>query len=348
MATNEAKVLIIRFSSFGDIVQAMSAPTVILQQWADARADWLVRSDFASLLRSHPHVNRVISFERRDGLSGLFRLGWELSKQEYTHIYDAHLSLRSRLICWVIKLFILVNNAKKVNFTSRPKDRLKRFLLFFLRVNLFPQPFRGVHSFLEPLRKWGLQIDRGIGPHFWVDGNKDLPDDFIHFFSNGSTPIAIAPSAAWGLKRWPIENWRQLIQLLPEERFLVLGGPEDHFCRDLAAVSPDRVLNCAGRASLQQSALLISRSWLTISGDTGLLHVADQMEKPCIALIGPTAFGYPSGARSVVLEVDLKCKPCSKDGSGKCSNRFYQKCLTSITPAWVADTTRRLRKKVSS
>jgi len=85
-----------------------------------------------------------------------------------------------------------------------------------------------------------------------------------------------------------------------------------------------------------QSAVVINLSDLIIANDTGLLHVADQMAKPTIALIGPTAFGYPSHPGSTTLEIELPCKPCSKDGRGRCVNTVYQKCLVELTPERVA------------
>jgi ADP-heptose:LPS heptosyltransferase len=65
--------------------------------------------------------------------------------------------------------------------------------------------------------------------------------------------------------------------------------------------------------------------------------MAESLGKNVVALIGPTPFGYPSRAESVVVEVPLWCRPCSKDGSGPCINFKFQKCMKDITPERVFD-----------
>jgi ADP-heptose:LPS heptosyltransferase len=147
------------------------------------------------------------------------------------------------------------------------------------------------------------------------------------------------------MKRWPLDHWRELIRLLPECGFVLLGGPEDSFLGALAEVAPDRTLNLAGQLSLAESSALLRHVDLVIANDTGLMHVADQMEVPTLALIGPTAFGYPSHTSSRTLEVDLPCKPCSKDGRGKCVNSLYQRCMIEITPESVATAAKELIAK---
>jgi heptosyltransferase-2 len=139
--------------------------------------------------------------------------------------------------------------------------------------------------------------------------------------------IALVPSAAWEMKRWPLPLWKKLIELMPEHHFVVLGGKEDHFCEELKLVAPLRVENLAGKLTLVESCALIEGSGLVISADTGLLHVADVLGVKALSLMGPTAFGFTTGKQIVTLEVDLPCRPCTKDGRGNCSqnvNTFLQ------------------------
>ena len=95
-------------------------------------------------------------------------------------------------------------------------------------------------------------------------------------------------------------------------------------------------MNLAGKVSLVETSRVIERASLVVSNDTGSLQVADQMERPTIALIGPTAFGYPSHATSIYLENPLWCQPCSKDGRGGCVNDLYKRCLVELAPERVA------------
>ena len=116
--------------------------------------------------------------------------------------------------------------------------------------------------------------------------------------------------------------------------FVVLAGPNDQFTKELNVNS--NVINWTGTTSLRESAYVISRSLAVIANDTGLMHIAEQMGKPTIALMGPAPFGFPSRKTTTILERNLKCRPCSKHGQGPCVNSNYHECLASISADEVA------------
>jgi heptosyltransferase-2 len=339
------RLLIIRFSSFGDIIQATGVPQAFRLRFPQARVDWLVRSDFLNLLSSHPAIDEVLAFDKQEGLGGLIRYAWKLGDRGYTHVYDAHSNLRSRVVTLVLRfrsiLQQLTGRDGSYQFAKRSKQRLRRLLFFRFGMKTLPQPYRGAKSFHEPLKIWGLDGDVPQGPQFFTDTN--IPENVMAELEHLPRPwVALAPSAAWEMKRWPLDHWRELIRSYSGASFLLLGGKEDVFLEDLKREAPDRCANLAGRLKLSESSALLKLADLVIANDTGLLHVADQMERPTIALIGPTAFGYPSHPTSRTLEVELPCKPCSKDGRGGCVNSLYKRCLVEIEPARVIITARSL------
>ena len=71
---------------------------------------------------------------------------------------------------------------------------------------------------------------------------------------------------------------------------------------------------------------------MTISADTGIIHVVDAHQRPGVLLNGPTAFGKTFSPTVKILEENLYCRPCSKDGRGKCERQVYQQCMVEITP----------------
>ncbi|MEZ4871174.1 MAG: glycosyltransferase family 9 protein [Bdellovibrionales bacterium] len=295
------KLLILRFSSFGDIIQGFGVPTLVKSNFPDCEVHWIVRSDFADIVQAHTSIDVVHSFDRKEGLLGLIRKALQLKSQGFTHVYDAHNNLRSHIFSFF--LLGLWSNSK---FIRRSKERINRFLLFKLRMNRFPWPYKGALSFVRPIAKWIPQYTEVL-PTVQLETpewNQPLPESFI----------ALAPSAAWEMKRWPVEHWKDLIQQLPQKQFVLLGGPGDEFCAEIAAEAPDRVTNLAGRCSWLESCSVIKKSQALVSGDTGIMHLADLLGIKTFALIGPTAFGFPSYPNSKVLEVPLSCRPCTKDG----------------------------------
>jgi lipopolysaccharide heptosyltransferase II len=330
------KVLIIRFSSFGDVLQTLSVAGRLGDSLPHAEIHWVTRQEFLPLIHEHPHVKKVWCLERRAGLADLLRLGRELRAEKFTHIYDAHNNLRSRVLGWQLKGFLSWRGwLTGQKFLRRSIYRWRRFLLFRLHKNLFPKPFSGQFALLEPLQAWGLPVESPRPPQLflsrsgWESARAALADFSSEF-------IALAPSAAFPLKRWPVEYWQELVRRLPGERFVVLGGPEDLFLGDLEKADPLRVRNLAGRLTLEESAHIVAHAKALVANDTGLMHVAEQVGRPCVALMGPAPFGFPSRPLTKVMQLDLSCRPCSKHGQGPCVNPEYHKCLRGISPFQVA------------
>lgn len=325
------KVLIIRFSSFGDIVQCSSIVELIRQKFgAQNEIHWATRIDFDYLVKLNSEVNHVWAFEKKLGFIGLIRFALKLRSENFTHVYDAHNNLRSN----IIKLF-LMGRFSRPNLVTRSKDRWKRILLFNFRINKFPKPFKGIESYIAPLSAWGITQLSKTKFVKWTF----KPEVEVKLQSLALPPkfIALVPSAAWEMKRWPLDHWKKLIELLPGVQFIVFGGKEDRdFSEALVAIDPVRVTNLAGKLSLVESCSLINKASLVISADTGLLHVADVLGVKALSLMGPTAFGFTMSSLIKTLEVDLECRPCTKDGSGKCSQAIWQRCMVEITPTRVA------------
>jgi lipopolysaccharide heptosyltransferase II len=331
------KVLIIRFSSFGDVLQTLSVAGAIHVKFPDAEIHWATRQEFETLIATHPAIHKVWSLPKKSSLLDLSKLAHELKREKFDRVYDAHNNLRSHLIGWVLKGFLGWRAlAGRPRFLRRSIYRLKRFLLFKFRINLFPKPFSGQKALLEPLKKWGISDSPPPAPQLFVSENvrQKVAKPFDAF-------IALAPSAAFPLKRWPKEYFIDLIFKMKDTRFVLLGGPEDLFLNEIASVAPERVANMAGKLSLAESASMIEASLGLVSNDTGLMHVAEQIGKPCVALMGPAPFGFPCRPTTTILELKLWCRPCSKHGQGPCVNKEFQKCLRDIKPDQVASIVRR-------
>lgn len=300
----------------------MSVLSPLDERFPNSELYFVTKKEFSSLVLLHPKVKKVFSFNKQEGIFGLIRFALALRKEKFDIVYDAHSNVRSGILRLILKPF------SRSLFIQRPKERIKRILLFWFRVNKFPKPFRGMKSYLSPLKCLDVAqkpISLSINASF--DLKKWVPFDKF---------IILAPSAAWELKRWPLEYWKNLIELCPTEKFVILGGPNDTFCMDLQNIDPSRCLSLAGSLSFMESTYIVSKADLVISGDTGIIHVADLLGIKGIALIGPSAFGHPTGDYIKVLERPLECRPCTKDGRGKCTNPEFKKCLVDIKPKEVA------------
>jgi ADP-heptose:LPS heptosyltransferase len=327
----QVKILIIRFSSFGDIVQCLSILKVLKSTFHNSQIHFATKDQFHELVNANPDVDHVHGLKGKSDFKDLQEFTKNLKDESFDYIYDAHNNLRSFYMRMVL-------GPGKV--LKRSKNRLARFLLFFCGIDIFPKPFKGMYSYIKPLKKWGVTKEH-YSPLENLAQNWNFNSEVISKCQSFlDTPlektICLAPSAAWEMKRWPVQYFKILINILHKENFVVIGGPTDHFCEELKEVAPERVVNLSGKLSLLESSYIISKSKILVSADSGSLHVADLFNHPAIALLGPTAFGRPSFPNVRVLEKDLPCRPCSKDGRGKCSRETYQECMVNITPDQVA------------
>jgi heptosyltransferase-2 len=155
--------------------------------------------------------------------------------------------------------------------------------------------------------------------------------------------VAFAPGARWKTKRWPADHFAKLISTVSARDYapVLIGGTED--IADNAAiaraVSPEEPLDLTGSLSIIESAAILRECAALVTNDSAPLHLAEAVGTPVVALFGPTVreFGYyPILRRSMALEVDLPCRPCSRNGARSCPYGT-EECLTSIEPEAVLE-----------
>lgn len=328
--TDVRKILILRFSSLGDIIMATAMIRCLRKAYPLAQIDMVVRGDFLELIENNPHLDRKLTVSRKEGFKALFSLQKEINRQHYDVIYDAHRSLRTILLMPWLKA------DTKLYFK---KPYLKRALAMTFKLKgLIRGSKRMLERYIEPLEPLGVSYDGG-GPEVFV--KKENP-------STETQWIGMIPSAQWPGKRWPADRFRKTLELLlkeTNENFLVFGGPEDHFCADIVRGLPEeRVRNLQGRLSLSQVFEAMTSVKLCIANDTGLMHVADAMKIPSVLIFGPTNADMgclPFHPMSRILEHDLWCRPCSKNGQAPCI-RKQRWCLDLTTAEMVVTATHHL------
>ena len=145
--------------------------------------------------------------------------------------------------------------------------------------------------------------------------------------------VAIFPGASIAERRWGIERFRQVTLLLSKLgiQVVVVGGSEDREAGE-TIVAGGVGLNLAGRTSLVETAAVIDKSVLLVSGDSGVLHIAVGLGKPTVSLFGPgrSRKWAPKGVRHVVINKELSCSPCTTYGTTPSCPDNAQ-CMQEIT-----------------
>ncbi|MGK5094089.1 glycosyltransferase family 9 protein [Deltaproteobacteria bacterium TL4] len=342
------KILIIRFSSIGDLVLTTPIYRELKRLYPQSHVTLLTSKGFGEILSNNPHLDETILHPRQETWKELRQLIQRLKQESFSVIYDAHRSLRSRWIVWNLCSFGLKRGVQvwSINKRSWQRELLVRWKINFLKNGLSQR-----EHLLEPLQRQTsvpLQAHTELFPSLQAQTRvqqllktlKLVPKRYI----------CIGPSASFPLKAWPFDYFKQLIQWLLSQHWevILVGGAAEIESQFLAQHFEGRVHNLAGELSLLESAELLKHAFLAICNDTSIGHIAEAMRTPAFVFFGPTAreLGFaPFLKNSLLFETPLPCRPCSRTGQGECQITPPHQCLTSILPEKVFPCVEALQQK---
>jgi len=313
------KILIIRFSSIGDIVLTTPVPRCIKTQVKNAEVHFVTKLQYKTILENNPHIDKL--FLLKEDLNELIS---ELKKENYDVVIDLHNNLRTRIIKW--KLGVKSFSFNKLN--------IEKWLMVNLKINKLPD-VHIVDRYLETTKSLGVKNDL-LGLDYFISEKDEVPwSSFPETHRNGF--IAYAIGAQHETKKLPLEKMIELCKKI-NQPIVLLGGKEDvdNAEKIQAAFEKENsqhIFNACGKFNLNQSAAILRKSKLVFSHDTGLMHIAAALKKEVYSIWGNTipAFGmYPYQTKFHVLEnKNLNCRPCSKIGFHKCPKGHF-KCMNEM------------------
>ncbi|MBS1627686.1 MAG: glycosyltransferase family 9 protein [Bacteroidetes bacterium] len=311
------KILIIRFSSIGDIVLTTPAIRCLKQQINNVSVHYLTKENYASILTSNPYIDKVITLNNDWSL-----MIAELKKEQYDYIIDLHHNLRTLKVKRALK---------KVKSFSFNKLNIQKWLLTAFKINILPTEHI-VDRYMNTLKKMNVFND-GQGLDFFIPEKdkvalKDIPAS--HHFGF----IGIVIGAALNTKKLPLSKLKELCAKI-NHPIILLGGKEDReIGDDIMTIDNIKIYNACGKFNLNESADLIRQSKCIITHDTGLMHIAAALKKKIISVWGNTIpeFGMTpyygnNQIQNIIFQVsNLSCRPCSKIGYHKCPKKHF-KCM---------------------
>jgi heptosyltransferase-2 len=318
------KLAVIRFSSLGDCV--LLCP--LLSHAKRAGVDELTvvtKRAYAPLFAATAGVDRVVAIDHGAGIGNLMRIGDSLRADGATLI-DAHASLRSRLVAWRA-------GGAVARIDKHTRERLG--IIVLKRRAQLPTMLERYAALLEPAGLPRATLEPG-----GIVPPADAREAAARALPDGDA-IAVAPGSRWTSKRWP--GFAALCESLARagHRILLVGDEADRTSTaPIARALGDRGIDIAGRVPLLDTAAHIARCRVFVGNDSGLMHLAEAVGVPVVALFGPTveSFGYfPSLPGSRVIERNLACRPCSRNGSTPCPKGTVE-CLRAIGPESVLAT----------
>ena len=325
---NPRAILVLRFSSIGDIVQLTSPLKSLRYRFPETRIDVITLDDYAELLLDHPDINRIIHIPREMKYQELKEMGKMLAAKGYDLIIDLHNVIRSQIIRRQFKYI------KKIVYK---KPRWKRFKLIELKKNHFPNVFSQrwlYHQCLDKILDNEYPVPKS---KLVIQKNEQIE---IKYFlkKEGLTGsyITLVPGAAWPQKTWLVNHYKELVNLIINKlglSIIIIGSANDRICSALAKNKSTQILDLHGKLDIRKSLAIISLGEMTIGSDTGMVHASEALGVPVAMIMGPTNVQTGGGISldsSVVIEKDIWCRPCSQNGKRPCY-RSHQYCMTEIS-----------------
>ena len=302
--TDFKEILIIRIDEIGDMVLTLPVFQLIKEQYPEARITLWCKPFVKSLLKSNPHIHRVVSAKS------------ELGPQRYELILDMR---GNRSSLW----YALKN---------RPRVRLDRGTIRFRNKFLLPEHPHDTDTNLQVIQPLFTQqlSPRPVSLHIDEESTKKA-SAYIKEESLGKF-VVFHTTARRPLKKWKPENFVKLANFIKEQygwAIVFAGGeadiPEVETIREQIPFSS---YSFSGKGDLMDYAALVSQAQLMIGNDSGPMHIAAATGIPVIGLFGPSEphVFAPYGTRATYIHHKLHCNPCDqihcKYPDNPCINRI--------------------------
>ncbi len=317
------KILVIRFSSMGDIIYTTPVVRCLKEQIPGAEIHFLTKKEFQYIYQNNPYLTKLHTLK-----ATLKETIADIKQEKFDLIVDLHNNLRTS----IIKL------STNIPALTYKKDRLSKLFVLKFRWTSFIDPRHLVERYLDTVKSLGVKNDnKPIDYYISKEYNLSefLPESHQQKF------VAFIIGATHFTKRLPNDKIIEICKGL-NLPIVLLGGPD---VKDNAEVIKNAVGNnvysTCGITNLDQSVFLVSKAHKVIGFDTGLTHISEAFNKPLASIWGgttPDLLGVQPYkiTDSLITGVDLDCRPCSKFGLEKCPLTHF-KCMKNIPNEMVVD-----------
>ncbi len=327
-ALKNFKILIVKFSSLGDVILSTAAIKAIRKKFlTNHKVSLLVGNEAKEILLACPYIDELLVADLKNkdkGLKGLLKLGSNLRKKNFDIIIDLQNNRISHLLSY------LSMSPNRYGY-----DNGKYSFLLNHRIKDLDREVDPVTHQFRILKMLGIELADSHLELWPTQEDKKYVDDFLNsqWLSAHQKIVGLNlnASARWMSKSWPLANIAKLCEELSRRdiRVMVTGTQDDAEQVNIlnGMLKNAKIINACGKTTVNQLACLIKKCSVYISADSAPMHVALGMDVPLVALFGPTdpRRHFLPAKNCVLIRKELECSPCYKS---KCKNK---KCMDLIT-----------------
>ncbi len=313
------KVLIIRFSSIGDVV--LTTPIVrCIKNQLNAEIHYLTKASFAHVIHENPYIDKIHRLNENpdETIEILKCIGFDL-------VIDLQKNIRS----------IRISQALGVRTIQYNKLNVSKWLAVNLKINRLPKDKHLIDRYFESMAEIGIKDDGEGLDYFIMPEDEYDAQELVRGFSEYQVLVL---GATYFTKRIPKDKCIEIISMYKHSTVLLGGKDVNEIANEISTLFPEKVVNFCGKIGLGVSAGMIKHAIKIYTGDTGLMHIAAAMQKEILVLWGNTIpeFGmypyygnnHPDGHTDLQV-YDLSCRPCSKLGFDACPKGHFR-CMLDI------------------
>jgi len=302
------KILVIRFSSFGDIVLTYPFLNELRRLYPEAQIDFLVKKQFIGVIQLHSAVDNI------------FILSDNGKNRMKSEKYDVVFNLQGNPKSIFLSLYL----GRKI-FKVR-KDTLKKLVLVNLKINTLQNSLPVFAKYLVTLRAFNPEARTD----YTVTGKLRTAE----FGNNTGEYSVVSPSSKHFTKRMPADKFIEILNSFKTK--IILTGDNNVIDAEICSYISKNVSNAenlCGKLTFGELAAYIQKSKFIICNDSGILHLAEALNKKVFVFFGNTVkeFGfYPQLSSTEIFDSgELDCRPCSHIGKNKCIKGHF-KCMNDI------------------
>ncbi|MDR1523497.1 MAG: glycosyltransferase family 9 protein [Endomicrobium sp.] len=265
------KILIVKPSSFGDIVQALPCANALKQAYRGCQITWVVFDDWKLLPKICTDIDEVITWNRKENLKGFFDVLKKVRQTKYDIAIDLQGLLRSAILTKFSKSKIKIGVPGMKEFSN------------ILIKEIYPQKSE-INATLRNLETVHYLTGQSFDPKVNIKINANV-DNIIKDNKILKNFIVFMPFARGKDKDWGILNYQKLSSLLkvkyPDLNIVVLGSNNDY-----GKIKSSNVIDLCGKTNIDELASILVKSRVAVGADTGPMHLASVLSVPSVFIFG--------------------------------------------------------------
>jgi len=334
------RILIVKPSSFGDIVQSLPVAHMLREQFKGATVWWLTNNNYLDFFKLVSAVDKTISFERQKwgNVKNIFKTIPEvfffllnIRRKKFDLVLDLQGLFRSGVISWISGAPL------RIGFGD-----IRDFAYIFYNIKIYPE--KDILHAQERYFYLAVQVTKFKNPNVLFN-IPELEKKWAENIWGNRLRIAINPGGRWDTKRWPAEKYSYIINEFikkPNVKIVILGDERDsNISKNIKSDNSSDIVDLAGKTNFIELTAILNSADILITNDSGTMHLADSLCVPIVALFGPTdpRKTGPKGKDAVVIRSKIQCSPCF--------NRVCKEneCMKSIDEKTVLHSAEDLLKK---